>query len=645
MSNKHPASDRRLGWAPLDYSVEIAGKSKTVELPFVVAVIADVSGGQDADMPRLRDRKFRELDVDNLDPIMRGSHASVSFKVKNWLLPGEEVKLYIQLQFERLDDFSPGQVAHQIEPLARLIDIRSRLASLEVHMEVNPEIENQIETWLQESKNLDNLKQSIDQSLEGDVGKNDNDKLLAPPWLSDLLTDHAILYLGEAWHLSGEKISTLNSKLIAEIDNLLSTQLNEVLHHTEFQRLEATWRGLDYLARQTESGSFLKLRLLHATKKEIQKDLAKAVEFDQSDLFKKLYDQEANAIGGEPYGLIVCDYDLSHSPEELNLLSGISNIAAACQAPALFGTSPKIFGMDSWNELRLPRDLKKIFESPEYAKWRNYRDEPDASYVSLVLPRLLARIPWNTIDNISTHGFAYEEKTEISDDYLWMNGAFGFAAVVTNAFARDRWCIDLRGPQWGRMDGLPAHYIIDNAEITEVIGPTEIDILDRRHPELEELGFTSLTRHRKGDFAAVLTPTSLYKAKIYDTAEYDIKERLSVQLEHRLVVGRISHVIRSYLMNHSSFFGEWETVIDHTKAWLSQFLVNPSESGGETDKNELMLQAPFRSIDVRLGSDENRPDPTIEIDIKLNYLPKGEPVSQVLITYPPPGILSSRLVP
>jgi type VI secretion system protein ImpC len=226
---------------------------------------------------------------------------------------------------------------------------------------------------------------------------------------------------------------------IAEIDKKLSGQLNEIMHHEDFQRLEATWRGLHYLVHQSETGENLKIRVLNVNKRELFKDLEKAVEFDQSGLFKKVYEEEYGQLGGQPYGMLVGDFEFSRSAEDVSLLKMISNVAAAAHAPFVSAANPKLFNLDRFTELSAPRDLAKIFESVEHTAWKSFRESEDSRYVALTLPHVLGRLPYGQ-DFKRVEAFNFEEFVDGKDHdkYLWMNAAWAYAANITDAYCRRR---------------------------------------------------------------------------------------------------------------------------------------------------------------------------------------------------------------
>lgn len=286
---------------------------------------------------------------------------------------------------------------------------------------------------------------------------------------------------------------------IAGIDELISKQLAEVMHHNSFQKLEGSWRGLQYLTVNSDTSQTLKIRVLSMNKSELYKDLSKAVEFDQSQIFKKVYESEFGTPGGEPYGALVGDYEFTNHPEDIESLSLMSNVAAAGFTPFLSAASPALFGFDNWTELSKPRDLEKVFESLEYTKWRSFRESPDSRFVTLAMPRVLARLPYGE-STTPIEEFRYEEfdlddksgmaKNTKHDKYCWMNASYVLGARMTEAFSTYGFCTAIRGAEGGgKVSNLPSHVFVSDDGDPDLKCPTEIGITDRREAELSKLGF------------------------------------------------------------------------------------------------------------------------------------------------------------
>ncbi|MCP3951397.1 MAG: type VI secretion system contractile sheath large subunit, partial [Desulfobacterales bacterium] len=278
------------------------------------------------------------------------------------------------------------------------------------------------------------------------------------PYAKDLIGEFVSQILDEGMTVSADTAAMINEQ-IAQIDELLTLQLNEVMHHPDFQKLEGSWRGLNYLVMNTETGVMLKLRLLNVTAAELLKDLETAVEFDQSQLFKKVYEEEYGTFGGSPYTMLVGDFEFGRHPQDMALLEKLSSVAAAAHAPFISAADPKLFDLGSFTQLGIPRDLAKIFESAELIKWRSFRDSEDSRYVTLALPHILMRLPYGA-DTVPVEGLSFEEDVDGKDHakYLWGNAAYALAQRITNAFALYKWCAAIRGVEGGGLvEGLPTH--------------------------------------------------------------------------------------------------------------------------------------------------------------------------------------------
>src|SRR5580698_4554952 len=291
---------------------------------------------------------------------------------------------------------------------------------------------------------------------------------------------------------------------IAQIDHLISLQLNEVLHYPAFQKLEGTWRGLKYLLDQSETSDMLKIKVLNVSKRELLKDLQRASEFDQSSLFKKVYEEEFGVFGGAPFASIIGDYEFGKGPEDMELLEKISQVASSAHAPFLSAANSELLNLSSYTQLGSPRDIGKIFDSTEYAKWKSFRQSDDSRYVALTLPHILMRLPYGK-DTKQIDAFDYEESVDGSDHskYLWSNAAYALGARLTNSFAKHGWCAAIRGVEGGGLvEGLPAHnFRTDEGDIA-LKCPTEVQISDRREKELADQGFAPIVHCKGTDYAA-----------------------------------------------------------------------------------------------------------------------------------------------
>ena len=387
---------------------------------------------------------------------------------------------------------------------------------------------------------------------------------------------------------------------IAQIDHLVSIQLNEVLHHAEFQKLEASWRGLKYLMDQSETSDKLKIRVLNVTKRELLRDLQRAPEFDQSALFKKVYEEEYGVFGGAPFSALLGNYEFGRGPEDIELLEKISNVAAAAHAPFLTGTSPDMLNMDSFSTIDAPRDMAKIFDSADYAKWKSFRQSEDSRYVGLCLPHILMRLPYGK-NGATIEGFNYEEGVDGSEHnkYLWGNAAWALGARLTAAFANYGWCAAIRGVEGGGLvEGLPTHTFTTDSGDVALKCPTESPITDRREKELADLGFVPLLHCKGTDYAAFFSVQSAQKPKLYDKDAANANARLSTQLPYILAISRFAHYMKVMMRDKIGSFmsrGECENFLN---TWILQYVVGNDNVAAEVKARKPLREAKVEVVDV-----------------------------------------------
>jgi type VI secretion system protein ImpC len=362
------------------------------------------------------------------------------------------------------------------------------------------------------------------------------------------------------------------SARIAQIDHLVSLQLNEVLHAGAFQKLEGSWRGLKYLLDQSETSDKLKIKVLNVTKKELLRDLQRAPEFDQSAMFKKVYEEEYGIFGGAPFGALVGDYEFGRGPEDIELLEKVAQVASAAHAPFLTAAGPEMLNMDSFTAIDAPRDMAKIFDSSEYAKWKSFRQSEDSRYIGLCLPHVLMRLPYGK-SGTQIDGFNYEEGVDGTDHdkYLWGNAAYALGARLTQAFAQYGWCAAIRGVEGGGLvEGLPTHNFTTDSGDVALKCPTEAPITDRREKELADLGFIPLVHCKGTDYAAFFSVQSGQKAKVYDSESANANARLSTQLPYILAISRFAHYLKAMMRDKlGSFMSRTDC-----ERFLNQWIVN-----------------------------------------------------------------------
>jgi type VI secretion system protein ImpC len=391
---------------------------------------------------------------------------------------------------------------------------------------------------------------------------------------------------------------------IAQIDELLSAQLNEIMHHPDFQRLEATWRGLFYLLSNTETSVSLKIKVFNVNKKDLLKDLQKASEFDQSALFKKVYEEEFGVFGGAPFGALIGDYDFGKGGQDMELLEKIASVAAAAHAPFVTGASPEMFNLESYTELDQPRDLAKIFDTTEYAKWKSFRQSEDSRYVALAAPRVLIRQPYG-MQTVPVEAFNYEEQVDGTDHskYLWANAAWALGTRITQAFALYGWTATIRGVESGGLvEGLPVHNFRTESGDLAMKCPTEVPISDRREKELADLGFVPLVHQKGTDKACFFSVQSAQKPKVYDTPSATANARISAQLPYIFAVSRFAHYLKSIMRDKIGGFASRGEVEQFLNRWISNYVVS-NDSAGFT----LKAQCPLREARVDVSEIPGKP--------------------------------------
>jgi type VI secretion system protein ImpC len=400
-------------------------------------------------------------------------------------------------------------------------------------------------------------------------------------------------------------------RAIQAIDRKLSDQLNQIVHHEKFLKLEGSWRGLNYLVMNSETGTQLKLRVLNVGKRELMRDLTRSVEFDQSQLFKQIYENEFGTPGGEPYGALVGDYEWTNHPDDIETLRLVSNVAAGAFAPFVSAAGANMFGFQSWPELSRPRDLAKIFDTLEYAKWRSFRDSEDSRFVNLVMPRVIARLPYgaNTkpIDEFGYEEAPYDEagaaKAMAHTEYCWMNAAYVMGARMTDAFAQTGFCTAIRGAEGGgKVENLPFHVFTSDDGDLDAKCPSEIGITDRREFELSNLGFLPICHYKNTDYAVFFGAQSVQKPKKYDRPEATANAAISARLPYIMASSRFAHYLKVMARDKIGSFMEAGDVERWLNRWITNY-VNGNENAGQ----EMKARYPLREAKVEVREIPGRP--------------------------------------
>ena len=394
--------------------------------------------------------------------------------------------------------------------------------------------------------------------------------------------------------------------MIAEIDNRLSLQLDEILHNEDFQKLESSWRGLKYLVDKTNFRENIKLEVLNVSKDDLLEDFEDAPEVVKSGLYQHAYTSEYGTFGGQPVAGIIANYDFGPGAQDVKLLQHTSSVAAMAHAPVIAAAGPQFFGLDSFEGLPNLKDLKSIFEGPQYAKWRSFRESEDSRYVGLTMPRFLLREPYGE-DSNPVKAFNYEENVSGShESYLWGNTAFAFASRLTDSFAKYRWCPNIIGPQsGGAVEDLPLHHFESMGDLETKI-PTEVMISDRREFELADEGFIGLTIRKGSDNAAFFSANSVQKPKYFGTSkegkEAETNYKLGTQLPYLFIINRLAHYIKVLQREQIGSWKERGDLERELNTWIRQYVADQDNPSAEVRSRK-----PLRNAEIVVSDVEGDP--------------------------------------
>ncbi|HEX5408561.1 MAG TPA: type VI secretion system contractile sheath large subunit [Gemmatimonadaceae bacterium] len=443
-----------------------------------------------------------------------------------------------------------------------------------------------------ETTELGLLDQIVEQGRMGkDAAAKERGKDMIKNFVSEVLSGQI--------SMARDTEAMLNAR-IAQIDHLISIQLNEIMHAPEFQKLEGTWRGLRYLLANSETSDMLKIKILNVPKKELLRDLQRAPEFDQSALFKKVYEEEYGVFGGAPFGALMGDYEFGKTGQDIELLEKISQVAAAAHAPFITAASPEMLNMESFTQIDAPRDMAKVFDTTEYAKWKAFRQSEDSRYVALTLPRILMREPYGN-DTVPVEAFHYEEHVDGTDHekYLWGNSGWALSARVTNAFALYGWCACIRGVESGGLvEGLPVHNFHTDSGDVAMKCPTEAQITDRREKELADLGFAPLVHQKGTPNACFFSVQSAQKAKVYDSDAATANARISAQLPYIFAVSRFAHYLKAMMRDKIGGYMSRSEAQTFLNNWIANYVVGNDDAPMSVKAKRPLKEANVEVVEV-----------------------------------------------
>jgi len=419
----------------------------------------------------------------------------------------------------------------------------------------------------------------------------------------------------------------------AEIDRILTEEVNLIIHHPEFQKLEGAWRGLHHLVNNTETDEMLKIRVLNISKNDLGKTLRKfkGTAWDQSPIFKEVYESGYGVLGGEPYGALIGDYHFDNGPQDVELLGEMAKVSAACHAPFISGASPTVMQMDSWQELANPRDLTKIFTTPDYASWRSLRESEDSRYIGLAMPRYLARLPYGAKTS-PVEEFDLEEDTGAADHsrYTWANAAYAMAVNVTRSFKMFGWCSRIRGVEsGGAVESLPVHTFPTDDGGVDMKCPTEIAISDRREAELAKNGMMPLIHRKNSDFAAFIGAQSLQKPFEYDDPDATANANLAARLPYLFACCRFAHYLKCIVRDKIGSFKER----DDMQVWLQNWIMNYVDGDPAHSSEATKARKPLAAAEVVVEEVEGNPGYyTSKFFLRPHYQLEGLTVSLRLVS-------------
>lgn len=405
--------------------------------------------------------------------------------------------------------------------------------------------------------------------------------------------------------ISDDAVRTIEL-IVAEIDKKLTEQINLIMHHQDFQQVEGTWRGLSHLVNNTETDEMLKIRVMNISKKDLGKTLKKfkGTAWDQSPIFKKLYEDEYGTPGGEPYGCLIGDYCFDHTPQNVEILKGMAEVAAAAHAPFIAAADPGLLNMDTWQELGNPRDLTKILQTAEYASWRSLRDSDDARYLGLTMPRFLSRLPYGAKTE-PVEEFDFEEDTEgaVHSKYCWSNSAYAMGVNINRAFKLYGWCSRIRGAESGGMvEGLPTHTFPTDDGGVDMKCPTEIAITDRREAELAKNGLIPLSHWKNTDYAVFVGAQSLHKPAEFDDPDATANANLGARLPYLFAICRFAHYLKCIVRDKIGSFAERADMEKWLNKWITKYVTTDP-----TASEEVKSRYPLSAAEVVVEDIEGNP--------------------------------------
>jgi len=562
-------------------------------LPFIIGVISDLSGDQANKIP-YRERQFINIDRDNFNQVLRAIAPALTLRVNNLFQNKKDQKLMCNLSFDSIDSFGPEELARQIPECQALLGDRRGIIDLLSKIDSNEQLIKELTELIKSDKQVDRSKaisvlQNAGLTSQGEDEETKNRKVE--------------MILAFDRHARSQKLLDMHGLLmsvVADIDRQLSQQLDEIIHEPAFQRLEARWRTLFDLVDKSETGDFLKIKLLNASSTEIYNDLTGSGEFDQSKLFKLIYEEEYGTMGGLPFSCLLLDEYFGKSNFDVRFLTLLSQVAAAAHAPMIVGTKPEMFDLTTFSDLQLPRDLHKIFDGSDSAEWNQFRETEEAKYINLCLPMILTRLPYGAEPSKS---FNYNETVvgHSNQHFCWGNSAYSLAQKISDAVAKYGWAAAIRGVEGGGLVAdLPA-YTFKSAFADIVLKcPTQTHITDRREKELSDLGFIALCHNKMSNQAVFFSGQSAQKPKKYSSPEANTNAIISSRMPYMLNASRFVHYIKVIMREKIGSFQSAEQIENYLQDWIAGYVLL-SEDADQATKAEYPLREAEILVEDILG--------------------------------------------
>ena len=571
-SKQHTLSRYKPPRVQITYDLETDGAIIVKELPFVMGIIANLRGVQEG-AKAYRERKFVYLTKENFNDIMDSLDVRLEFgfQFKN----GFES---ISLSFKTMDDFNPSNIIEQNDLLKATFEQRNKLANLKT------KISNNSHLYKIASNLLANKDASIEQEIKDFKFFNEEQKLI----FIDLLK--ALLLCDNP---DKDPLSTIQSNILI-LDQTIQTSIDSILHNKDFQKLESTWRGVFHLVKNLLLSTSLKLRILHATFDELNDDLDKAMEFDESYLFQKLYEEEFGTYGGNPYTCLIIDHGIARIQVDFMFLHRICEVVSCAHIPTVIGVDPSIFELDSFAKLHIPKNIASLFEAVDMAKFKSFRELDDSRYISLVMPKFMSRAPYD-VQNNPVKNLNYTESILRHEDFCWTNAVYAYGHRIASAFDKFKWFSSIIGPENGGMvDDLPVYTYKDTDGELLIKCPSETSITDRREKELSNQGFISLCHCKDTDYSVFFIGQSANKPQKYNKDTANDNARLSARFQCILNTSRFAHYLKCIMRDKIGSFSTRDSIEEYLNTWIAQYVA----LGTPTDDIKASLPLSAASVHV-----------------------------------------------